>query len=237
MKPRLAILAILITTNLILSNPIFARDKIIDPEVIIDILTNIQTLQKQNSELLGRVETLEYQIEELKKKFNPQPSVNQNIDKPITTKENIINTESTTKEKTISPSNLAKLDIKNKVDLLNSADNLYRIQAYSAAKEAYQIFLANFPSDEKASTVSINLGYTQKALNEIDAAIASFTQALENTATDSKRLPELLLTTAQLYELNKIDNSAELLYNNLITNFPNSQEANTAKQTLKNRNK
>ncbi len=175
-----------------------------------ELLQQVQQLQQQNSQLLGRVEILEYEVQQLKQQNQVQKT--QDLGQILPAPD--------------SPEGIASADY-----LLNSANDAFLKANYEKAVEDYRSFTKQFPNHHKWVDAMVQLGYAEIKLNELIPAIDTLNSVVTNHP-EYKKTPEILLVLADLYQKTNNSTAAKLLYRRLVEEYPQSNASQTAKKHL-----
>ena len=115
---------------------------------------------------------------------------------------------------------------------LEAANSLSQAAKHKEAFEAYDKFLKDFPSSNLIAEAEYGLGYSQYALKNYKAAIAT-QQKLLDARPDSAKAPDAMLTIANSQiQLAQIANAKKTL-RDLISKYPNSAVIPSAQKRLK----
>ena len=115
---------------------------------------------------------------------------------------------------------------------LEAANSLSQAAKHKEAFEAYNKFLKDFPSSNLLADAEYGLGYSQYALKNYKAAIAT-QQKLLDAHPDSSKSPEAMLNIANSQiQLAQVANAKKTL-RDLINKYPNSVVIANAQKRLK----
>ncbi len=118
----------------------------------------------------------------------------------------------------------------------DEAMNLYNQKQLNLAKEKFIEFIRKNPKTPLTDNAYFWLGTIFKDLGELDKAQAVWLTLVEKCKKgelpDCNKAPSVYLQLARLYELKGNQQKAEEFYENLIKDYPRSEEAEIAKRKL-----
>lgn len=118
----------------------------------------------------------------------------------------------------------------------DEAINLYNQKQLSKAKEKFIEFIRKNPQTPLTDNAYFWLGTTFRDLNELDKAEAVWLTLVERCKRgelpDCNKAPAAYLQLARLYELKGDEQKANEFYQNLMKDYPLSEEAQIAKKKL-----
>ncbi len=115
---------------------------------------------------------------------------------------------------------------------LEAADSLSQAAKHKEAFEAYDKFLKDFPNSNLVGDAQYGLGYSQFALKNYKASIAT-QQKLLDAHPESAKAPDAMLNMANSQiQLAQVNNAKKTL-RDLISKYPNSAVIQSAQKRLK----
>ncbi|GAB4332703.1 MAG: hypothetical protein Kow0089_00750 [Desulfobulbaceae bacterium] len=116
-------------------------------------------------------------------------------------------------------------------DLFRRALEQYRAKQYTEAYKTFEQVLAQNPRGDEAAETLFYMGESLYARGEYDLAILDYQKVISNHA-GHRRTPTALLKQGMSFEKLTDLETAKIIYNKLITEYPDSAEAEAAKQQL-----
>ncbi len=201
-------------------------------ETLSKLQNDIFSLEETISELTGKQEELQYQLQQLQKQLNENPqttspentSPNQDVlnqlqnltqrlealeNNEITATETIETpVETEVAEVTPQQTDLSEEEIKN---IYEEAFLQLTRKQYPVAEESFKNFLNNHPSHRLAANASYWLAETYYVRKDYKAAATQFLQAYNNYPESSKRFDALLKLSLSLRALNAPEDACKTL--------------------------
>lgn len=130
-------------------------------------------------------------------------------------------------------SNLPPLIDKNiEFDAFSEADALLKATKYKESFVAFDKFVSSYPQSEFIVKAKFNLGYSQFALKNYNAAIKTYLRIIE-LHTDNSKLPEVIYQIANCeIQLTRITRAKNTL-RGLIKKYPKADITSSARRRLK----
>ncbi|MEX0976407.1 MAG: tol-pal system protein YbgF [Woeseia sp.] len=205
-----------------------AIERILASGSLIDMATQVDSLQRQAAELQGRSETLEYQAEETSTR---QRDLYQDLDQRMQNLELRLQGGSGG----AGSSSRAQGDLPvpggSDRDNYQAAFELLKDQQYSQAASAFKQFLNNYPDSQLAENAQYWLAESYYVTQEYDEALRQF-QVVIDKFPRSRKVPDALLKMGYCnYELQRWDQARAAL-GRVQREFADTTAARLAEQRL-----
>ena len=116
-------------------------------------------------------------------------------------------------------------------DMYSQAMELYKAKRYTEAYKNFEQVLAQNPQGDEAAETLFFMGESLYARGEFDLAILDYQKVISNH-TKHRRTPTALLKQGMSFEKLTDLETAKIIYKKLIAEYPDSAEAESAKQQL-----
>jgi tol-pal system protein YbgF len=215
---------------------------------LVDLMTRMDSLQKQMQQLQGQVEEQTYNMDELKKRQRDlyldidrrlsqlegtraaAPVTGGNMTAPMSSRMNI-------SEGTAAPGTTAFPEASRPVGLqqeqadYESAFGLLREGRYDPALVAFKTFVQNYPNSRFAGNAQYWLGEANYVQHNFKLALAEFGKVVSQYPTSPKRADALLKMGLAYQELKQYDLASQT-FNQVTSSYPNSTAASLAGKRL-----
>lgn len=115
--------------------------------------------------------------------------------------------------------------------MFDNAMEMYRANRYAEAYRGFEQVLAQNPQGDEAAETLFFMGESLFARGEYDLAILDYQKVISNHA-QHRRTPAALLKQGISFEKLTDLETAKIIYNKLIAEYPDSAEANAAQQQM-----
>jgi len=205
---------------------------------------NMDQLQEEIRMLGGRLDEIQYLLNQKIKAFDELSEKSENIDKTASLNKdriarleqylNFESTESDQKPKPVSEKPPAKQAEKtlSENDMYLSAKNAYDKGDFNAAREGFKSFLKQNPKSENADNAQFWIGETYYREKWYEKAILEYQKVIETYPKGNKIKASLLKQGFAFFNLGDEAN-ARLILSELIKKYPKSNEAKIAENKLK----
>lgn len=208
-----------------------AIERVMQNQSLVNLTQQVGTMERQNDELQGRVETLEHGADTT---ANRQRQLYADLDERIQNLENSVRARksvSVMEGGTLSPGQLP-LPGGSDRDNYQAAFELLKGQRYEPAALAFEQFLVAYPESELADNAQYWLAESHYVTQQFDEALSAF----EVVMTDyprSRKVPDALLKVGYCnYELKRWDLARQSL-RRVQSEYPETTAARLAGQRLK----
>jgi len=116
-------------------------------------------------------------------------------------------------------------------DLFSQAMEMYKAKKYTEAYKAFEQVLSKNPGGDQAAETLFFMGESLFAQGEYDLAILDYQKVISNHA-QNRRTPAALLKQGMSFEKLTDLETAKIIYKKLVAEYPDSAEAESAKQQL-----
>lgn len=208
-----------------------AIERVMQNQSLVNLTQQVGTMERENDELQGRVETLEHGADTT---ANRQRQLYADLDERIQNLENSVRARksvSVMEGGTLSPGQLP-LPGGSDRDNYQAAFELLKGQRYEPAALAFEQFLVAYPESELADNAQYWLAESHYVTQQFDEALSAF----EVVMTDyprSRKVPDALLKVGYCnYELKRWDLARQSL-RRVQSEYPETTAARLAGQRLK----
>lgn len=208
-----------------------AIERVVQNQSLVNLTQQVGTIERQNAEFQGRVETLEHGSETT---ADRQRQLYADLDSRIQDLERSLqarNSVSVMEGGTLSPGQLPVPGGSDR-DNYQAAFELLKGQRYEPAAMAFQQFLVAYPDSELADNAQYWLAESHYVTQKFDEALAEF-EVVINDYPRSRKVPDALLKMGYCnYELERWDSSRASLAR-VQADYPETTAARLAGQRLK----
>ncbi len=208
-----------------------AIERVLQNQSLVNMTQRVGTLERQNDEIVGRLETLEHGSETT---ADRQRQLYADLDARIQALETALrsrNAVSVMEGGTLSPGQLP-LPGGSDRDNYQAAFELLKQQRYEPAAMAFQQFLVAYPDSELADNAQYWLAESFYVTQKFDEALTAF-EAVIKDFPRSRKVPDALLKIGYCnYELKRW-NAARDSLRRVQTDYPETTAARLAGQRLK----
>jgi len=208
-----------------------AMERVIASGSLIDLTVQVDELERENAELLGRVQTLENATQNT---GGRQRDLYVDLDDRMRLLEaqlQQLGSQQAANGAAATPSEQLPLPGASDRDNYQAAFELLKEQRYEDAGNAFQQFLVNFPDSQLADNAQYWLAESYYVTNRFEDALERFESVL-NDFPNSRKTPDALLKIGYSnYELERWD-AAKLPLERVSREFPDSTAARLADQRL-----
>lgn len=199
-------------------------ERVIENSTLEEFSARIESLQQEMQRLQGDAETVNHNIEDLKRK---QRELYLDLDHRLRALETAQHSSSSPSPGDIRPNAMGADDRA----VYNTAFATLRDGKYEQAITELQDFLKKFPTSEHAANAQYWLGEAFYVQHRYDAALIEFERVVARYPASPKFSDAMLKLGLTQYELGAWDKSSQAL-NAVVTQFPNTSQAQLATQRL-----
>lgn len=207
-----------------------AIERVVQNQSLVNLTQQVSVLERDNSELQGRIESLEYESETT---ADRQRQLYADLDARIQELEAALqasNSRSVMEGGTLSPGQLPVPDGSDR-DNYQAAFELLKEQRYEPAAMAFQQFLVTYPDSELADNAQYWLAESHYVTQMFDEAITEF-EVVITKFPRSRKVPDALLKMGYCsYELEQWD-AARTSLERVQAEYPETTAARLAGQRL-----
>lgn len=211
---------------------------------ITDLTLQLDELRRENRELRGAVENLNYEIDQLKRK---QRDLYLDIDErlsgmrapadsppPATAPSNAAQSPPATPRASIRPPAAGSADRGQIQAEYQAAYALLSPQQkrYDEAAKAFATFVERYPNDELVPNAQYWLGEAYYVSQKNQPALQAFEKVI-SAYPNSSKAPGALFKIGRLQEVNGQPGAARAAYQRVLNDYPNAPAAGLARQRLK----
>jgi tol-pal system protein YbgF len=202
-------------------------ERLVDNEGLVNLMSQLDAVQKELQALRNDVETLQYEVEQSNTR---QRDLYLDIDERLQTIEKANANLDVFEGGSLSP---GQLPVPGGTDRGNyqAAFELLKQGRYDQAAIALQQFLVAYPSSDLSDNAQYWLAETHYVTQKYKTALPAF-QAVLDRYPDSRKIPDALLKIGYCnYELKRMD-AAQKALQAVVTDYPETTAARLASQRL-----
>jgi len=207
-----------------------AIERVMQNQSLVNLTQQVRAVERQNDEVLGRVETLEHSSETT---ADRQRQLYADLDERIQNLETALrarNSVSVMEGGTLSPGQLPVPGGSDR-DNYQAAFELLKEQRYEPAAMAFEQFLVTYPDSQLADNAQYWLAESHYVTQQFGDALTSF-EVVINKYARSRKVPDALLKVGYCnYELKRWDAARESL-RRVQAEYPETTAARLAGQRL-----
>lgn len=208
-----------------------AIERVVQNQSLVNLTQQVSTMERQNDDLQGRVETLEHSEETT---ADRQRQLYADLDQRIQVLESALRARSSVSVMeggTLSPGQLPVPGGSDR-DNYQAAFELLKEQRYEPAAMAFKQFLVTYPDSELADNAQYWLAESHYVTQKFDDALSLFKVVVDDYPR-SRKVPDALLKMGYCnYELKRWDAARESLLR-VQADYPETTAARLAGQRLK----
>ncbi len=213
-----------------LERRMLAVERVMQNQSLVNLTQQVGAVERQNDEVLGRVETLEHSADTT---ADRQRQLYADLDERIQNLETALrarNSVSVMEGGTLSPGQLPVPGGSDR-DNYQAAFELLKEQRYEPAAMAFEQFLVTYPDSQLADNAQYWLAESHYVTQQFGDALASF-EVVINKYARSRKVPDALLKVGYCnYELKRWDAARESL-RRVQAEYPETTAARLAGQRL-----
>ena len=210
-------------------------ERLMQNQNLIEMLNQLQSLQREVSGLRGEMEVLNHELGEVKQQIK---DIYLDLDQRLVDLDSRLSSGSgaTTFDPLVSGmpdgSDNADQQTLSEQEGYQSALSVLKAGKYDEAIEAFQIYLISFPSSEYASNAQYWMAEAYYVLKNYQSAISQFNKVI-NAYPNSRKVPDAYLKMGfSFYEIKDWQNAQQAL-EVIMTKYANSTAARLAQRRLK----
>lgn len=210
-------------------------ERLLENRNLLEMLTLLQSLQREVSELRGEMEVLRYEQSEIKKQ---QKDIYLDLDQRLLDLDKKIMSGAAAVRAELPSTTSDKVDdsIKDQQDLseqegYQSALSVLKAGHYEEAIEAFQVYLISYPASTYAANAQYWMAEAYYVLKDYQSAVSQFNKVI-SAYPNSRKVPDAYLKMGfSFYELKDWQNAHQAL-EKIIANYPSSTAARLAERRL-----
>lgn len=210
-------------------------ERLMQNQNLLEMLRQLQSLQREVSDLRGEMELLNHNQSEIKKQ---QKDLYLDLDQRIQDLDQRLNSGTAAVAAPVVPPPVADADATSAQEALSeqegyqSAFAVLKAKKYEEAIEAFQIYLITYPASDYADNAQYWMAEAYYVLKDYQSAISHFNKVI-NAYPDSRKVPDAYLKLGfSFYELKDWQNARQAL-DTVVTKYATSTAARLAERRLK----